>query len=103
MPSNYYLLPYDHNLTNLGGAVWYPTWTRGGPATWSQSFPSSTPDLTTTFAACVVVGNTPPTGAISLGGGTKDLPPPPQTMSETLDDVADFQAAFSDWLVTRRL
>ena len=104
MPTNqdFYFLPYNHGLTGLTGTVWYPTWTRGGPATWSQTFPSSTPDMSTTFAACIVVSpSTPPTGAISLGGGTKDLPPPPQMMSEELDDIEHFKAQFAEWQLLR--
>ncbi len=97
MPSLYfYLRPFDNEVTISSepspSGIWYAIWPRDGQLTWSAHPPVLLPGQ---VGACVVAYHEPRINESPLGGGAKEIPPPPwlQLQGKTFTDYASFSAA----------
>ncbi len=90
----YYVRPLDHDISIAAGTVWYASWTSEGEPTWSQVRPSLQPGME---GACVLGLNAPLQGESPLGGGAKDIPPPPWLLEVPFTDYDSFKAIVELW------
>jgi hypothetical protein len=103
----FYMIPLASIGPQLSYKVWYATWSKTRPmATWSEVRPDVEPDDQTTWVVGVIqVDQTaaPPDGAIALGTGGKQVPPPPLRVDPEDLGHSGFQTAFKRWLTARSL
>lgn len=90
----YYVRPFDHEISIASGTVWYATWTSEGAPTWSQVRPSLQPGMD---GACVLELEAPLQGEAPLGGGAKDIPPPPWLLEVSFTDYDSFKEVVEIW------
>lgn len=98
---NYYLIEYSNFSTYSSYITYYATWSYNGAVTWSTTAPSAAPDNVNTFAVGITTQSNPPGEITNLGGGSKELPPPPNSFATNVKDLQDFKNAFGDYLVNR--
>jgi hypothetical protein len=70
-------------------------------ASWSDTPPDIHPDGQSTWAVGVTQDEARPEGAMVLGSGAKELPPPPLELSSSDVGSSGFQDAFARWLERR--
>jgi hypothetical protein len=100
--SSYYWVPFASVSSISSFTVWYATWSTTSPnVSWSTTPPSPAPNGIDSWVACVTTQNNPPTDAVALGDGTKDLPPPSSSFSPTMSGEGAFREAFVQWLDSR--
>lgn len=99
----YYMIPLA-SVSKASGQVWYATWSKARPtATWSDVMPAIEPDDQTTWVVAVVRAEQCPEGAIALGTGGKQEPPPPLQISADDLGISGFQKSFARWQAQRSL
>jgi hypothetical protein len=96
MPTKYfYLRSFDHEVTISSepspSGVWYAVWSQNGTPTWTSSNEPRPTLKSGEVGACVVAYGEPLLDQTPLGGGSKEIPPPPWLQGEHFTDFASFQ------------
>jgi hypothetical protein len=100
----YFLVPFDSIPADASYPGWYATWSTSEPTVvWSRTRPDVKPDGISTWVVGITIDAASP-GAIALGTGSKDVPPPPLSplkLSPPATSVSDFQKKFQQYLTAR--
>jgi hypothetical protein len=105
----YYMIPFTSFQTKPSYKIWFASWSAAQPTVyWSETQPNIDPDWKSTWVVGVSqVGDSPQdatilgAGAMEVGTGGKDLPPPPLQLAPSDAGIPGFQTAFAAWLERR--
>jgi hypothetical protein len=98
-----FMMPSVSPPQNAPYTVWYVAWFPDQPGvTWSSLPLELKPGMISTWVGAAAQ-DAIPEGATVVGDFTKEIPPPPSALAQTIATVADFQQAFTQWLSSRPL